>query len=358
MVACPDRGPRSSGDEGRRDRCGPGRPGTGAAAAGGRLRGHRARAARGPGRPDRSPARRRVHVGHRRVGDHDAVADRGDVRRRRDRPAQRGLAAAPGPALPAALGQRPANIGLRRLPGAAARGGGEVLHARRAARRRLPRRRGPDLRARGARRRAPPAATCARSRHGCPRLLRLGALEPLYRFVSRFFHHPRVREAFSFHSLFIGGDPFRVPADLRLAGLPAGPRRRLVRRRRRLLAGRADRPPARRALRRAGRRRGDRGRPRARCAARGRRADRGRRGRLQRRRAADRRAARPRGGRPAAAPDDVVLSASRRPPAPVRGAGAPHAAGRSRLPRLRAERHAGAPAAADVLRVRARPGAD
>ena len=30
--------------------------------------------------------------------------------------------------------------------------------------------------------------------------------------MSRFFHHPRVREAFSFHSLFIGGDPFRVPA--------------------------------------------------------------------------------------------------------------------------------------------------
>jgi phytoene desaturase len=45
-----------------------------------------------------------------------------------------------------------------------------------------------------------------------PTLLRLDALVPLYRFVSRFFHHPRVREAFSFHSLFIGGDPFRVPA--------------------------------------------------------------------------------------------------------------------------------------------------
>src|ERR1700754_3761351 len=45
-----------------------------------------------------------------------------------------------------------------------------------------------------------------------PALLRHDALTPLYRFVSRFFHHPRVREAFSFHSLFIGGDPFRVPA--------------------------------------------------------------------------------------------------------------------------------------------------
>ena len=35
---------------------------------------------------------------------------------------------------------------------------------------------------------------------------------PLHRFVSHFFHHPRVREAFSFHSLFVGSDPFRMPA--------------------------------------------------------------------------------------------------------------------------------------------------
>src|SRR3954469_7262941 len=45
-----------------------------------------------------------------------------------------------------------------------------------------------------------------------PRLARLGAMLPLHRFVARYFRHPRVREAFSFHSLFIGGDPFRVPA--------------------------------------------------------------------------------------------------------------------------------------------------
>jgi len=45
-----------------------------------------------------------------------------------------------------------------------------------------------------------------------PRMARLGAIAPLHRFVARFFSHPRVREAFSFHSLFIGGDPFRVPA--------------------------------------------------------------------------------------------------------------------------------------------------
>ena len=45
-----------------------------------------------------------------------------------------------------------------------------------------------------------------------PAMARLGAIGPLYRFVARHFSHPRVREAFSFHSLFIGGDPFRVPA--------------------------------------------------------------------------------------------------------------------------------------------------
>jgi len=45
-----------------------------------------------------------------------------------------------------------------------------------------------------------------------PSMVRLGAILPLHRFVSRFFEHERVREAFSFHSLFIGGDPYRVPA--------------------------------------------------------------------------------------------------------------------------------------------------
>jgi phytoene desaturase len=45
-----------------------------------------------------------------------------------------------------------------------------------------------------------------------PRLLRLGAAFPLWRLVASSFEHPRIREAFSFHSLFIGGDPFRVPA--------------------------------------------------------------------------------------------------------------------------------------------------
>jgi len=44
-----------------------------------------------------------------------------------------------------------------------------------------------------------------------PRMVRLGAALPLWQLVGRHFEHPRIREAFSFHSLFIGGDPFRVP---------------------------------------------------------------------------------------------------------------------------------------------------
>jgi phytoene desaturase len=57
-----------------------------------------------------------------------------------------------------------------------------------------------------------------------PAMARLGALRRLHGFVARYFRDPHVREAFSFHSLFIGGDPFRVPAlygalvSLQLAG--------------------------------------------------------------------------------------------------------------------------------------------
>jgi phytoene desaturase len=45
-----------------------------------------------------------------------------------------------------------------------------------------------------------------------PRMVKLGAALPLHYATSRHFKHERIREAFSFHSLFIGGDPFRVPA--------------------------------------------------------------------------------------------------------------------------------------------------
>jgi phytoene desaturase len=45
-----------------------------------------------------------------------------------------------------------------------------------------------------------------------PRMVSLGAAQSVWRLVSRHFKHPRIREAFSFHPLYIGGDPFRVPA--------------------------------------------------------------------------------------------------------------------------------------------------
>jgi phytoene desaturase len=45
-----------------------------------------------------------------------------------------------------------------------------------------------------------------------PTMLRLDAVRSLRGFVGRFFSDERVRMAFDFHSLFIGGDPWRVPA--------------------------------------------------------------------------------------------------------------------------------------------------
>ena len=45
-----------------------------------------------------------------------------------------------------------------------------------------------------------------------PSMLQLGAVRSVEHFVHRFFREPHVRQAFAFHPLFIGGDPFRVPA--------------------------------------------------------------------------------------------------------------------------------------------------
>jgi phytoene desaturase len=45
-----------------------------------------------------------------------------------------------------------------------------------------------------------------------PELLRLNAAQSVYDFVSRFFRDPRLRTVFSFHPLFIGGNPFRASA--------------------------------------------------------------------------------------------------------------------------------------------------
>jgi phytoene desaturase len=45
-----------------------------------------------------------------------------------------------------------------------------------------------------------------------PELVRLGGASSVYQFVSRYFRDERLRMAFSFHPLFIGGNPFRASA--------------------------------------------------------------------------------------------------------------------------------------------------
>jgi phytoene desaturase len=45
-----------------------------------------------------------------------------------------------------------------------------------------------------------------------PTMLRLNAIRTLRGFVGQYFEDPKLRMVFDFHSLFIGGDPWRVPA--------------------------------------------------------------------------------------------------------------------------------------------------
>ncbi len=45
-----------------------------------------------------------------------------------------------------------------------------------------------------------------------PELARFGGQRSVYSFVSRYFRHPQLRMVFSFHPLFIGGNPFRASA--------------------------------------------------------------------------------------------------------------------------------------------------
>ena len=94
----------------------------------------------------------------------------------------------------------------------------------------VPGRAAPDLRGRHPRRRAPAVPARARPRPPSrPGWSAWGAALPLHALVARHFRHPRVREAFSFHSLFIGGDPFRVPAIYAALVYLQVARRRLVR---------------------------------------------------------------------------------------------------------------------------------
>ncbi len=45
-----------------------------------------------------------------------------------------------------------------------------------------------------------------------PELVRFGAQRSVYSYVSRYFRNPQLRMVFSFHPLFIGGNPFRASA--------------------------------------------------------------------------------------------------------------------------------------------------
>lgn len=45
-----------------------------------------------------------------------------------------------------------------------------------------------------------------------PELIRVGAQRSVYSYVSRYFQNPHLRMVFSFHPLFIGGNPFRASA--------------------------------------------------------------------------------------------------------------------------------------------------
>jgi phytoene desaturase len=45
-----------------------------------------------------------------------------------------------------------------------------------------------------------------------PDLLRLGAIQPLFSLISKYFKSDKMRQVFSFEPLLIGGNPLKVPA--------------------------------------------------------------------------------------------------------------------------------------------------
>jgi len=57
-----------------------------------------------------------------------------------------------------------------------------------------------------------PFMTWSRFLRFAPRALYLGGWRPVYNFAGRYFKDERIRFAFSFHPLFIGGSPFRTPS--------------------------------------------------------------------------------------------------------------------------------------------------
>ncbi|CAA9513980.1 MAG: Phytoene dehydrogenase, partial [uncultured Solirubrobacteraceae bacterium] len=339
----------------RRHRRGPRRPRRGPASAGHGPRRHRGRAARHPGRPRVADQGRRLHVGHGPLARHDAVGPGGGLRRGRPGLPPRGHAPRARPLLPDHVDGRGPPPGLRARPGGDGRRDRALLPT---GRRGLPPLHGGDaahLRGRDPRR-GPPAlrlARPARRVHAPDGQARRGAAAPPgHVAVLRAPADPRgVLLPLPVHRR----RPVPGARDLRRARLPAVPRRRLVRRRRRLRDHRGDGPGARRALR--GRRGAHRDRARARDRGRDprRRADPGRRRRDERRRPPG-----PRDARAAQAPAahggvDVGVPAlpGHRPPVPP--APAPHAARGLGLQGVHQGRHAPRPPAAHVLHVRPRP---
>ncbi|CAA9485585.1 MAG: Phytoene dehydrogenase, partial [uncultured Solirubrobacteraceae bacterium] len=341
--------------EGSGHRRGPGRPRRRPAPAGPGLRRDGGRGAREAGRARLPAARRRLHLGHRAVADHDAVGARGDLRGRRARPRLGGDAAAPRSDVPDLLVVDRRALRLLRRHRPPARRDGEVLAQGRRPARRLPGRPEADLRAGDPRRRAQGvpllprlrllAADDAEARRGPAAVLVRGAL-------LRAPAHPRgLLVPLAVHRR----RPASRAGDLRGARLPAGHRRRLVRRRRRLLARGGDGPAARRPLRRPGR--AHRARPGAgdrRAHARWDSHPR-RRGGLQRRRAQDPRARRAARTAAQAPPDDVGVPALPRDLSTLPAPAAPHPAGLRRLPRLHPQRHARLRAAGRLLDLRPCP---
>jgi phytoene desaturase len=59
---------------------------------------------------------------------------------------------------------------------------------------------------------AQPFLKCGDFLRVLPELARLGAQRSVYSFVARYFRDPYLRMAFSFHPLFLGGNPFRASA--------------------------------------------------------------------------------------------------------------------------------------------------
>ena len=199
----------------------------------------RGRAAPAPGRARLPAARRRLHVGHGPVADHDAVGARGDVRGGRARPPRRGHAAPARSAVPDPLGRRasahfdfaddPARLRAEVAKFSAAR-------RRAASSRSSPRWRRSTSRASSARGRRPFLSRgrlrAARADDGCG----CGAAAPAARLRRALLRAPARARGVLVPLAVHRRRPVPRAGHLRRARLPPGARRRLVRRRRRLLA--------------------------------------------------------------------------------------------------------------------------